>query len=241
MTDRQLLQQALDALETADEVGFWELQKTVVSALNERLSQPNDFSPDWGAMAVMVEEQQRMAKRIEELEAQLRIGTSNSDVNPYAILQNAKIIEAQPEQEPVAWTLLLVGEHNGSVGKAGEKFVGHPEHYERVDVYKSPPQRKPLTEPEQEPWAALLVGHDSDGSYVSLAVMAHADTLPLGEYMLYTTPPAPRPWVGLTDEEIENAISDGFARGLDDGNVSNRAVIHYVRVIEAKLKDKNHD
>ena len=64
---------------------------------------------------------------------------------------------------------------------------------------------------------------------------------------LYTHPPTaqpkkePRPWQGLTDEEIENAISDGFARGLDDGNVSNREVIHYVRVIEAALKEKNHD
>ena len=29
----------------------------------------NQFNPDWDAMAVMVEEQQRMAKRIEELEA----------------------------------------------------------------------------------------------------------------------------------------------------------------------------
>ncbi len=32
---------------------------------------PNEFNPDWSVMAVMVEEQQRMAKRIEELEAQL--------------------------------------------------------------------------------------------------------------------------------------------------------------------------
>jgi hypothetical protein len=31
----------------------------------------NNFNPDWDAMAVMVEEQQRMAKRIEGLEAQL--------------------------------------------------------------------------------------------------------------------------------------------------------------------------
>ena len=30
----------------------------------------NEFRPDWDAMAVMVEEQQRMAKRIAELEAQ---------------------------------------------------------------------------------------------------------------------------------------------------------------------------
>lgn len=36
------------------------------------LPQPeNEFNPDWDAMAVMVEEQQRMAKRIEELEAAL--------------------------------------------------------------------------------------------------------------------------------------------------------------------------
>jgi len=48
-----------------------------------------------------------------------------------------------------------------------------------------------------------------------------------------------KPWQGLTDEEIESAISDGFARGLDDGNVSNRAVINYVRGIEAKLKERN--
>ena len=31
----------------------------------------NEFKPDWDAVAVMVEEQQRMAKRIEELEARI--------------------------------------------------------------------------------------------------------------------------------------------------------------------------
>jgi len=51
--------------------------------------------------------------------------------------------------------------------------------------------------------------------------------------------PPKREWVGLTDEEIESAISDGFARGLDNGNVSNRAVINYVRGIEVKLKERN--
>jgi len=46
-------------------------------------------------------------------------------------------------------------------------------------------------------------------------------------------------WVGLTDDEIEGAIDEGFAFGLDDGNVSNKYVIRYARVIEAKLKEKN--
>lgn len=57
---------------------------------------------------------------------------------------------AQPEQEPVAWTLLLVGEHHGIIGKAGDAFASAPAHYRRVDVYTNPPQRKPLTELEAE-------------------------------------------------------------------------------------------
>lgn len=46
-------------------------------------------------------------------------------------------------------------------------------------------------------------------------------------------------WVELTDEEIEGAIDDGFAFGLNDGNVSNEYVIRYARAIEAKLKELN--
>ena len=32
------------------------------------------------------------------------------------------------------WTLLLVGKNNGLVGIYGDKFLGHPSHYFRVDV-----------------------------------------------------------------------------------------------------------
>ena len=45
----------------------------------------------------------------------------------------------------MAWTLLLVGEHHGIIGKAGDAFASAPAHYRRVDVYTTPPQRKPLT------------------------------------------------------------------------------------------------
>ena len=58
------------------------------------------------------------------------------------------------------------------------------------------------------------------------------------EAHLYSAPQ--RTWVGLTDQEIEDALYDGFAFGLDKGNVSNQTVIrHVIRVIEAKLKEKN--
>jgi len=77
MTDRALLQQALDALEwnlpVIEDYGDHEQlnrQHRAIIVLRKRLAQPNEFNPDWDAMAVMVEEQQRMAKRIAELEGQ---------------------------------------------------------------------------------------------------------------------------------------------------------------------------
>ena len=50
-----------------------------------------------------------------------------------------------------------------------------------------------------------------------------------------------REWVGLTDEELIAAIYDleGFAFGLDNGNMSDGAVLEYARIVEAKLKEKN--
>ena len=88
MTDRELLEMALDALNNFDKGNHgmrW--QVPLINALRARLAQPeNDFNPDWDAMAVMVEEQQRMAKRIEELEARL----------------------AQPEQEPVGINKVII-------------------------------------------------------------------------------------------------------------------------------------
>ena len=131
MTDRELMQQALEALEAdeydmvPDQEGHMVFRKeAAITALRERLAQPeqepvlwrnaairvgeelssvgpdgyydmtaeqwldwamaqeprgknslaqpNEFNPDWDAMAVMVAEQQRIAKRIEELEAKPR-------------------------------------------------------------------------------------------------------------------------------------------------------------------------
>jgi hypothetical protein len=66
------MQQALEALEVATTPLAKDRRAVLRSqaALRSRLAQPNEFTPDWDAMAVMVEEQQRMAKRIAELEAQ---------------------------------------------------------------------------------------------------------------------------------------------------------------------------
>ena len=89
-----------------------------------------------------------------------------------------------PVQEPVAWTLLLTGEHNGLVGKAGEKFVGAPEYYERVDVY--------------------------------------------------TSPPAQRQWVGLTETEVDEC----YESVMFNPDIEPTRVLVY-QAIEAKLRSKN--
>ena len=82
---KKLMEQVLDALITYRdfinnahiiEGQFHWLEGTgdAIKALEEALAKQkpvNQFNPDWDAMAVMVEEQQRMAKRIEELEAEL--------------------------------------------------------------------------------------------------------------------------------------------------------------------------
>ena len=40
----------------------------------------NKFNPDWDAMAVMVEEQQRMARRIEELTQREWVGLTGEEI-----------------------------------------------------------------------------------------------------------------------------------------------------------------
>ena len=94
------------------------------------------------------------------------------------------------------------------------------------------------TKQEQEPvaWRAKNFYQNQEGWFY----VDHLTDLIQPKFEpLYTTPPQ-RTWVGLTDQEIEDAIYDGFAFGLDNGNVSNQTVIRYViRVIQAKLKEKN--
>jgi len=69
-----------------------------------------------------------------------KLGTADMTIPLYTTPPAA---QPAPVQEPVAWTLLLVGEHHGIIGKAGDRFLGHPEHYQRVDVYTTPPAAQP--------------------------------------------------------------------------------------------------
>jgi hypothetical protein len=129
MTDREIMQQALEALEFFWNAGYRniaEQQKTLITALRERLAQPNDFNPDWDAMAVMVEEQQRMAKRIEEL-------------------------EAQPEQEPVAW--MYHGIRHDDTPHERPSLIWKPEYMDVMSAEKGAKATPLYTTPRQ--WQGL--------------------------------------------------------------------------------------
>jgi len=73
---REVLQMALDALEQWNTPLY--KRGTVITAIEEALAQPeqDQFKPDWNTEAVLVEEIQRMAKRIEDLEAMLERQTA---------------------------------------------------------------------------------------------------------------------------------------------------------------------
>ena len=81
---------------------------------------------------------------------------------------------------------------------------------------------------QQEPVAvvkALPMGHNQPDMHY-----AECQHLPVGT-PLYTSPPASKPWVSLTDEEVR-AVRDSFG----DEPVM---LIAFARAIEAKLREKN--
>ena len=70
MTKDEALRFALGVLESKDGWGssVRDAKEKAITAIKAAL-EANEFNPDWDTQAVLVEEIQRMAKRIEELEA----------------------------------------------------------------------------------------------------------------------------------------------------------------------------
>jgi len=176
-------------------------------------------------MTTLRQAAQQALEALEELDG-LDTETECVTIDVGEVITALRAALEQPEQEPVA-----IDWQQGSVplGGNGCSIVS-----QKTILFEF---RQPAAQPEQEPVAWVCYG--TPGKRDIDFEEADINKLPIGS-LLYAAPPAAqRPWVGLTDEEIESEISDGFARGLDDGNVSNRAVIRYVRVIEAALKERN--
>jgi len=92
MTKDEVLRLALEALkedrawlETDAPTEVWEKNNEAITAIESTL-EANEFNPDWDTQAVLVEEIQRMAKRIEELEAQTRSGDKDEPIGNLEIV-----------------------------------------------------------------------------------------------------------------------------------------------------------
>ena len=90
-----------------------------------------------------------------------------------------------------------------------------------------------LAQPEQEPVCEITV---KNGHWIDTNGFSGVKDLANGIHKLYTTPPKEqrscdkRPWVGLTDEEIQT-IHDTYHKRMGPQE--------FAQGIEAKLKEKN--
>ena len=64
-----------------------------------------------------------------------------------------------------------------------------------------------------------------------------SESYPITSTPLYTAPQPHKPWVGLTDEEVNETIKSHWGEVKGGPLVMSRT---YIRAIETKLKDKNH-
>ena len=80
----------------------------------------------------------------------------------------------------------------------------------------------------------MTVLHLKDRTEIGYGPKSAGYDLPTGEYKLYTSPPASKPWVGLTDEEIAELHHEIKVRLM--GTYKTEDIY---RAIAAKLKEKN--
>ncbi len=136
-------------------------------------------------------------------------------------LAKKRALEAQPEQEPVAWRFQspVGGWAYGKEPPIGSKYAVEP-------LYATPPQRKPLVIDSDE--KATKHMNEKLFEFLDIAMMfpkAKAD-LSVWERVIIFAPQ--RTWVGLTDEELELLNDCGDTDSYK-----------FARAIEAELKGRN--
>lgn len=231
---REEAQQVLDALKhlcahtTAIKGYDGHKVQPPINMLKAKLKQPkNSFNPDWEAMAVMVEEQQRMAKQIEELDIALaeqdakyldavetlddegwtwdgdqwqRPATRSEKLREARITRRPRGWSKEDEPEPVAWTV------GGLITDFSRDFSAYKTKTYTQPLYTTPPQRKP----EPEPVAVVALDTSTVHMYVDTRYVGKKPETKTAIFFkdleigtpLYTAPPQ-REWVGLTEEELE--------------------------------------
>jgi hypothetical protein len=144
MTDRELMQQALDALEHIiywdNEKPEWEYAHAAITALRERLAQPDAYGyASRLAVAIWEQHYKDVAPQWKPLDDLMGVLTQIDNMT------SGLTRLAQPEQEPVAWVCYGASEKH-DIDYFQDEVDAIPM---GTKLYASPPaQRKPLTEEE---------------------------------------------------------------------------------------------
>ncbi len=117
------------------------------------------------------------------------------------------------DYEPQRWAVFC-----GNCRKEWSVSYPHPGKSICADCNDKPAQQEPVTVVK-----ALPMGHGYPDMHY-----AECQHLPSGT-KLYTTPPAQRTWIGLTDDEIHDT----------EGYEETREMYRFARAILAKSKEKN--
>ena len=88
---------------------------------------------------------------------------------------------------------------------------------------------------QQEPVAWVCYGWSSDEKHAIDYEQHEIDAIPVGT-LLYTSPPASKTWVGLTDEEAEG-IWNHYCDEMGEASINDAPDI--ARAIESALRSKN--
>ena len=106
MTDRELMQQALDALTTYDGTNGEGKRKRVLAALRERLAQPNEFEPDWDQVEALQESLREHMAEIHRLrqwqgltDEEIKIIWRDIDGSEGMLMRFARAIEAKLKEK----------------------------------------------------------------------------------------------------------------------------------------------
>lgn len=229
MTDRKLMQQALEALLTCT----WSKQTdAAIAALRERLAQHEALDK----LVAIDQELGMFEQPVQEppqFPTMLRKMWSGAEVQQWI---NENWTPAQPAQEPEYRTKHLRYDLSPAMieGEIRSKLI---------ELGWTPPGQQPMQEQDmiwrfRTNWRGkiiLQVGRKEPSLDRSpreyIVVWVDAKTEDLEHY--YTTP-QPRQWVGLTEEEVLDALRDEFADARWPGTALNAA-----RIIEQALREKN--
>lgn len=225
MTDRELLEKVLEAMEHLNRTGDTQVfdlcyAPELIPALRERLAQPEHHDPIGDAQDKLIAEQ--VASHDYRTRYDRGCYKCGSHYCPADCPMPTHLVPQQPQMQPCA------GRNCGSIDP----------NLHSAECFEDYEKSTGMAQPEQEPVALesvyeTIIQWDEGGGKRSRRELARRIAA------LYTTPPR-REWVGLTRTErfeIEKAMSKYYDYRHECKTV---CLPEFAAAIEAKLREKNN-